>query len=92
VAYPENAAGAQPMAVRHASWRVFLPAIVLFTLAIVPPLVSLSLWLCGAIRDDADMNFEVRWRFLVTLPCVMLGVPALLGGVFAFFFSSSRAD
>jgi hypothetical protein len=80
------------MAVRHASWRVFLPAVVLFTLAVVPPLVSLSLWLCGAIRDDVDLNFEMRWGFLVSLPCVMLGAPVLLGGLFAFFFPKSRAD
>jgi len=56
------------MAIRHASWRVFLPAILLITLGIVPPQVSLSLWLCGAIRDDTDLNFEVRWHFLVSLP------------------------
>ena len=92
MAYPESAAEALPMAVRRASWRVFLPAMFLFTLAIVPPLVSLSLWLCGAIGDVADMNFEERWRFLVSLPCLMLGLAALLGGVFAFFFPSSRAD
>jgi hypothetical protein len=78
--------------VRHASWRVFLPAIVLFTLAVVPLLVSLSLWLCGAIRDDTDMNFEARWRFFVSLPCVILGLPALLGGLVAFCFPRIRAD
>ena len=80
------------MAVRHASWRVFLPAIILLTLAIVPPLVSLSLWLCGAIRDDTDMNFEGHWRRLVSFPSVILGVPALLGGLFAFFFPSIQED
>jgi hypothetical protein len=48
------------MAIRYASWRVFLPAILLFTLAIVPPLASLSLWLCGVIRDEIDLNFEIR--------------------------------
>jgi len=80
------------MAIRHASWRVFLPAILLFTLAIVPPLASLSLWLCGVIRDETDLNFEIRWRFLVNLPCIMLGFPALQGGLFAFFFPKNSAD
>jgi hypothetical protein len=48
------------MAIRQVSWRVFVPAILLFTLAIVPPAASLSLWLCGAIRGDTDLSFEIR--------------------------------
>jgi hypothetical protein len=80
------------MAARHASWRVFLPAIVLITFAVLPPVLSFSLWLCGVIRDDTDIHFEARWISLVTFPCIMAGVPALLGGLFAFFLPLGPAD
>jgi len=76
--YPESSRGAN-MAIRHASWRVFLPAILLFTLAIVPPLASLSLWLCGVIRDEIGLNFEIRCA-LSRESCIMLGFPALQAG------------
>jgi len=63
---------------------VFIPAALLFGLAFVPPLISLSLQLIGAIRDTADISVRGRWYFLVTLPCAMAGTFALLGGIIAF--------
>jgi hypothetical protein len=55
----------------------------------VPPLISLSLTLMGAVRDTADISVRGRWYFLVTLPCAMAGTFALLGGVIAFFLRKS---
>ena len=72
------------MRFQHGSWRVFLPAVLLFGLAIVPPLVSLSLFLTGVIRDPADIRFQQYWLYLVTLPCGMVGTLALIGGIIAF--------
>jgi hypothetical protein len=60
---------------RHGSWRVFRPALILLGLAVIPQMLSLSLDLAGVIDNYYTGQFQswrwyvVTWPFGVDLQC-----------------------
>jgi hypothetical protein len=60
---------------RHGSWRVFRPALILLGLAVIPQMLSLSLDLAGVIDNYYTGQFQswrwyvVTWPFDVDLQC-----------------------